>query len=92
MDKNSWLKDGGYKSRKFWLCIIGFTLILLGALIGIKSSAFIPMYGEFVAGVLGCFSIYAGTNIASRWSSSKNIKFKKEDEELPSKDKEDLSD
>lgn len=94
MDKGTWLKDGGIKSRKLWFAIFIALMIFVGALLTLKYPGFGANYETLVGGLLGISGVYLAGNVTSRWASSKNVKFsaKKEDEELPKgDDKEDLS-
>ncbi len=72
MTKKELLKDGGLKSRKFWLCLVGFALVLFGGLLAARIVGFGTVYGEYIAGILGCFSIYSGANIGNKWATLKH--------------------
>ncbi len=67
------LADGGIKSRKLWLGI--GCLILLAGFVGVAAhwASVAGLYSEFVAGVLGVYSIYVTGNAAGRWSTAKHI-------------------
>jgi hypothetical protein len=68
MDHKEFLKDGGYKSRKFWLCII--TMALMVAASHICPAAALP---EVIMGVGTVFTVYLGGNTVNRWNSGKIV-------------------
>lgn len=69
---HSW-SDGGWKSRKLWF---GFysTLLLAAVLVWAEGRMIGPLYGEFVAGVVGIVTIVLGGNVASKWVAGDAIK------------------
>lgn len=85
MEDSKFLKDGGYASRKFWLCIIAFGVILLAAKILAA-----PVIDPVVMAVVALYTIYAGANTTFKWKGASLLKTAKdasdpqEDEETPS--------
>lgn len=80
-------KDGGYKSRKMVMSYVAMAILTAGFLAAGKWGGLQPVFGEFIAGILGCASIYIGGNTAVRWiSSSKKTKTKEETDGQPKDD------
>lgn len=69
----SFLADGGWRSRKLWLSV--FCLVLLAGFVGAAChwASIAGLYSEFVAGVLGVLSIFIGGNAASRYATTKHV-------------------
>ena len=66
MDREIFLKDGGYKSRKFWLAVIAMVLIIVSSLICPTVSI-----TDIVAGIVAICTVYVGGNAVTRWSTGK---------------------
>jgi hypothetical protein len=69
-------KDGGYGSRKFWLTIVSMAIIVILTLVG-SLSAFTSIGANLptaVGGILGALGIFAGANVATKWSAAQASK------------------
>ena len=76
MEDSKFLKDGGYASRKFWLCIIAFGVILLSAKILAA-----PVIDPVIMGIVTLYTIYAGANTTFKWKGAALLKDVKESQE-----------
>ena len=74
-------KDGGYKSRKFWLAIIAMGILLVAG--KFTPTATLP---EIVAGIVALYTVYATGNVIARFNSSKLLVPVEDTAEDPTKD------
>lgn len=62
-------RDGGYASRKMWMCLV---VIVLAAIIGfIPSVTMQANYGTFCGTAIGALGIFSGANVAVKWAAKK---------------------
>lgn len=68
MNHKEFLKDGGYKSRKFWLTLITMALMVVASFV-------CPMTAlpEIIMGVGTVYAVYLGGNTVNRWNSGKIV-------------------
>lgn len=80
------LKGRGLYSRKLWFgvgCVVALAAMVF---VAAHYAAVAGIYSEFVGGVVGVYSIYAGANAATKWGSAKHIGSKLADNEGDSSD------
>lgn len=66
MSLASVIRDGGVRSRKFWLAV-GTQVGIVGcALLAAKYAALSPLYDTMVGGLIGVFALYSGANIGAK--------------------------
>lgn len=68
MNKKEFFKDGGYKSRKFWLAV--FAIITLLAAPHLCPAVALT---DVVAGIVAIVTVYMGGNAVSRWNMAKAL-------------------
>lgn len=68
METKDFLKDGGYKSRKFWLCVITMVLVVAAAWVCPA-----PALESVIMGIVTVFTVYLGGNTVNRWNSGKIV-------------------
>ena len=66
------MRDGGWASRKLHFSLLSAGLIFAGMCLGAHWAGVAAVYPEFVAGVLGVLSIFAGSNVATKWTFAKH--------------------
>lgn len=64
--------DGGWKSRKLWHSVFTSFLIVAGAVVCGKYPAMVPVYPEMAMALVATLSIFAGANVAGRWTIARN--------------------
>lgn len=57
--------DGGYASRKYWLCIGSILLLTIVAVLAIWFPGIAAIYPELIGAVLGLTTLYCGSNVAN---------------------------
>ncbi len=57
--------DGGYTSRKYWLCVGAIALLTIVGVLTIWFPAIVAIYPELIGAVLGLVTIYCGVNVAN---------------------------
>ena len=65
--------NGGYKSRKFNLTVLGLILVTAVALSALKWPAIVAVFPTFVGGILGILSLYFTGNVINRYVVNKRI-------------------
>lgn len=66
-------RDGGYTSRKLVLTVLTQVLMLGGAIVAGRWSAFGAQYPTLVGGLIAALGAYLGINTASKWVTGSNI-------------------
>ncbi len=64
-------KDGGFKSRKMIIAYVAMIFVAGGYWLTAIHPALATVYAEYCMGVLGAAAIYAGSNSAVKWMSSR---------------------
>ena len=60
------IKDNGWKSRKLAVSCAAMLFIALGWILTAKWGSLSITYPEFIAGILGAASIFAGSNVMAK--------------------------
>lgn len=77
---SKFIADGGFKSRKLWFGILCLVLLTVVVCLGVHYSVIAGLYAEYVGGVLGVYGVYAGVNVASRYTTAAKLGSKLSDE------------
>ncbi len=67
------IKDGGYKSRKFWITIFTMGMITGTSLLATKYSGMASLYGTLVGGLVSCLALFLTGNVAQTHLMGRNI-------------------
>jgi hypothetical protein len=65
--------DNSFKSRKLWFGFLCLVLLSGFVVLAAFYAGIAGLFSEYVAGVLGVFSIFAGSNAAIKWSTAKHV-------------------
>ena len=65
-------RDGGYRSRKFWVAVLALVLLAVVAVAAQRIPALVGLYPTFVGGVCGVITAYFAGNIAHKHVASKS--------------------
>ena len=61
------LNDGSYRSRKFFLTLLSFIIIIIMTLLCLKYEPLIGVLPTFIGGILGVLSVYFTGNVAAKF-------------------------
>lgn len=67
------LRDAGYRSRKFAMTVGVMLLIFTGGVMAGVWTLFGSHYETMISGLLGALTIYCGANAAGRWGTAKHL-------------------